>query len=212
MILGDFTRVPAVLIAIGWSVVVWRRGYGWWTWALGIAAIAHLSTVASVTLFPLPVQPEVIAQGREFGDARNNIVPLASLVNAVSTGNYPSVINQSVGNLLMLAPLGLYGPLLWSRMRSWNVAVAVGLAVGLAVELLQLGISTYLGFTYKIADVDDLILNTAGVAIGYLAFRVAAPWIDLNDRPGSSKAGAVPADPTSRGVQARERTRPSQGP
>lgn len=188
MILGDFTRVPAVLIALAWSVIAWRRAYGWWTWGIGVAAIAHMSAVASVTLFPLPVQPEVIAQGREFQDGRNNIVPLASLLNAIATGNYPSVISQSIGNLLMLAPLGLYGPLLWPRMRSWKVAVVVGLAISLAVELLQLGISTYLGYTYKIADIDDLILNTAGVALGYLGFRVAAHWIDLDDRPESSDA------------------------
>lgn len=181
MIQGDFTLLPAVAVAIGWSVIVWRRGQGWWTWAIGVAAIAHLSTVASVTLFPLPVQPEVIAQGREFQNARNNVVPLASVVNAIVTGNYPSVISQSIGNLLMLAPLGLYGPLLWSRMRSWRAAVMVGLAVSLAVELLQLGISMYLGYTYKIADVDDLILNTAGVALGYFLFRMAAQWLDLHE-------------------------------
>lgn len=182
MILGDFTRVPAVLIAIAWSVIAWRRGYGWWTWGIGVAAIAHMSVVASVTLFPLPVQPEVIAQGRDLQAARHNVVPLASLLNAVATGNHPSVISQSTGNLLMLAPLGLYGPLLWARMRSWKVAVGVGMATSLTVELLQLGISTYLGYTYKIADIDDVILNTAGVALGYLAFRAAARWVDLDDR------------------------------
>lgn len=57
----------------------------------------------------------------------------------------------------------------------------VGLAVSLAVELLQLGISMYLGYTYKIADVDDLILNTAGVALGYFLFRMAAQWLDLHE-------------------------------
>lgn len=191
MILGDFTRVPAVLIAIVWSVFAWRRGYGWWTWGIGVAAIAHMSAVASVTLFPLPVQPEVIAQGREFQNAHNNIVPLSSLASAIATGNYPSVISQSIGNLLMLAPLGLYGPLLWPRMRSWKVAVVLGMATSLAVELLQLGISTYLGYTYKIADVDDVILNTVGVALGYLAFRVAARWVDLDNRSESDARRAM---------------------
>lgn len=181
MISGDFIRLPAILLVLAWSVLAWSRGYGWWTWIIGLVTIAHLSAVASVTFFPLPVQPEVIAQGREYQDARNNIVPLASLLNAIATGGYPSVINQSIGNLVLLAPLGLYGPFLWARMRSWKGVLTVGIGASLSIELLQLGISSYLGYTYKIADVDDVILDTAGVALGYLVFRLVARWLDRDD-------------------------------
>ncbi|HYI65419.1 MAG TPA: VanZ family protein [Candidatus Limnocylindrales bacterium] len=160
------------MLAVAWSVFVWRRDLGWWTWVIGIAAIAHLSVVASVTLFPLPVQPEVIAEGRRFQTASNNLVPFRSLANALATGGYRSVIDQSVGNFLMLVPLGIYGPLLWRRMRSWKSALAVGLSASFGIELLQLAISGVLGYTYKIADIDDVILNTAGVMTGYLVVRM----------------------------------------
>lgn len=183
MILGDFTRVPAVLLAVAWSVFAWRRGFGWWTWAIGMAAIAHLSAVASVTLFPLPVQPEVIAEGRRFQTASNNLVPFKSLATALATGGYPSVIDQSLGNFLMLVPLGTYGPLLWQWMRSWKAAIAVGLSASCGIELLQLAISGLLGYTYKIADIDDVILNTAGVMAGYVALRILGKrWGGLEDR------------------------------
>jgi glycopeptide antibiotics resistance protein len=170
MISGDIVYVLAVPVVLGWSVVAYRRAHGWLTWGLGVLAIVHLSAVVNLTLFPLPVQAEVIAEGREFHDARNNFVPLASLLSALATGSNPSVISQSIGNLLMLAPLGFYGPRLWPRIRSWQAAVLVGFLTSLGIELTQLGISSYLGYTYKIADVDDLILNTAGVALGYAVF------------------------------------------
>ena len=186
MILGDFTRVPAALLAVAWSVFVWRRGLGWWTWAIGMAAIVHLSAVASVTLFPLPVQPEVIAEGRRFHAASNNLVPLKSLANALATGGYPSVISQSAGNFLMLVPLGIYGPLLWRGMSSWKAALAVGLAASCGIELLQLAISGVLGYTYKIADIDDVILNTAGVIAGYAVVRFLGRWARLEDRASSA--------------------------
>jgi glycopeptide antibiotics resistance protein len=182
MILGDITRVPAILLAISWSFVAWRRGLGWWTWALGIAAITHLSAVAAVTLFPLPAQAEVIEEGRRFQSASNNLVPFRSLANAIASGGYPAVIHQSLGNFVMLLPLGVYGPLLWRPMRSWKAALAVALMVSLGIELLQLGISGFLGYTYKIADIDDLILNAAGVMAGYLVLRVLGRWAGLNGR------------------------------
>ena len=182
MILGDFTRVPAVLLVIAWSVFVWRRGLGWWTWAIGIAATAHLSAVASVTLFPLPVEPEVIAEGRRFQTASNNLVPFKSLANALATGGYPSVIDQSVGNFLMLLPLGIYGPVLWQWMGSWKFALAVGLSASCGIELLQLAISGVLGYTYKIADIDDVIPNTAGLMAGYVVVRILGRWMGLDSR------------------------------
>lgn len=44
----------------------------------------------------------------------------------------------------------------------------VGLLVSMLIELLQLGISAVLGYTYKITDVDDVILNTIGALHGPL--------------------------------------------
>ncbi len=173
MISGDIVYFSAIPIALGWSVIVYRRAHGWLIWGFGVVAIVHLAAVVSLTIFPLPVQAEVIAEAREFHGASNNLVPLASLVSAIATGNNPSVISQSIGNLLMVAPLGLYGPHLWPRLRAWHAAIAVGFVTSLGIELMQLGISSYLGYTYKIADVDDLILNTAGVALGYAVFHVS---------------------------------------
>ena len=39
-------------------------------------------------------------------------------------------------------------------------------------EGAQLGLSMLMGYWYRVADVDDLILNTAGVLLGYGAFRL----------------------------------------
>lgn len=180
MISGDIVYFLAIPLALGWSMISIRRAHGWLTWGLGILAIVHLAAVVGLTLFPLPVQAEVIAEGREFHDARNNFVPLTSLLGALATGNNPSVVSQSIGNLLMLAPVGMYGPRLWPWIRSWRAAVLVAFLASLGIELTQLAISSYLGYTYKVADVDDLILNTAGVALGYaVCQRLPGRRIDL---------------------------------
>lgn len=74
-----------------------------------------------------------------------------------------------LGNILLFIPLGLLPPLLSSKMqRFWKVALlAAGImaAVELAQMLLLVGT----------CDVDDLILNVAGAALGYWLFRLIHP-------------------------------------
>ncbi len=49
--------------------------------------------------------------------------------------------------------------------------------VSLGIEILQLAISTVVGFPYRVFDVDDLILNTAGAALGWAGWRVTIGWL-----------------------------------
>ena len=82
----------------------------------------------------------------------------------------------SIGNLLLLMPLAVYLPVLIARARRAAVTVFIGMGVSLAIELAQSAISAVLGFTYKIADVDDVITNPAGVSLGYAIFSVMSHW------------------------------------
>lgn len=159
--------IPAVPLG-AWIIVRGaRRRAGAGTVVLQLVVLAHLTAVVAVAFFPFPIQAELIQENRQFQLAHNNLVPLSSLIHALVTGTTPSVIDQSVGNLVMLMPVGVYLPLLVRPARRATTMVLVGLALSLAIEFGQLVISTVLGYTYKIADIDDVILNTAGVAIGY---------------------------------------------
>lgn len=66
----------------------------------------------------------------------------------------------------------LYGPLLWPRLRTWQAMVVAGIGASLAVEAAQLLISATVGYTYRIADVDDVIINTIGVMVAYAIYRL----------------------------------------
>jgi glycopeptide antibiotics resistance protein len=70
------------------------------------------------------------------------------------------------GNLLLLLPLGLLGPIaLPSLGRWWRIAL-VALVYSATIELIQLAVPD------RSADIDDVIVNVAGAMIGYLAFKV----------------------------------------
>ena len=57
------------------------------------------------------------------------------------------------------------------RLRSLLATVLVGAAISALIELGQLAVATAYGFPVRVADVDDVLLNTAGVLTGYLLWR-----------------------------------------
>jgi glycopeptide antibiotics resistance protein len=69
------------------------------------------------------------------------------------------------GNVLIFVPFGFMEPLT-SKKRSFWATLIDGCLVSLSVEIFQ--------FITKVGrfDVDDLMLNTTGVALGYVCFLV----------------------------------------
>ena len=69
------------------------------------------------------------------------------------------------GNILIFVPFGFMEPLT-SKKRSFWATLIDGCLVSLSVEIFQ--------FITKVGrfDVDDLMLNTTGVALGYVCFLV----------------------------------------
>lgn len=73
------------------------------------------------------------------------------------------------GNIFMFLPLGFFLPTLWQGLRRlWRVLLLTA-AIVTAVELIQM--LTLVGS----CDIDDLILNLLGAALGYGLFRLTAP-------------------------------------
>ena len=70
------------------------------------------------------------------------------------------------GNVIGFLPFGFFLPILSRRLRNGAVVTALGFGLSLLGESIQL--------VFKVGcfDVDDLILNTLGAAIGYMLFAV----------------------------------------
>jgi len=76
---------------------------------------------------------------------------------------------QILGNFVMLLPLGIYLPLIYTRLRKAYNFFAVSLIcflVSVGIELLQLATS------YRSTDIDDVILNTLGGGAGFLIYQL----------------------------------------
>ena len=65
------------------------------------------------------------------------------------------------GNIILFVPLGFLLPRVFGRLQSWKSTLLCTVVIILCVEILQ--VITLLGY----CDIDDLILNTLGAALGY---------------------------------------------
>ena len=143
----------------GWSAVVAAAGalYG-----CGLVAF---------TLFPLPIVTDGFCAGRSWRDYWQPR-PFASLDDIAAAGFSPTspAFVQVALNVVLFVPLGFL--LCYRFRRGLAAATAIGLLVSLAVEATQ-GTAAFGLYPcpYRIADVDDLMTNTAGAVLGWLLAR-----------------------------------------
>ncbi len=107
------------------------------------------------------INPNIILNGTTAGE-EVNLIPLMTLTSRD--------IQTSVLNILLFIPFGSGLPFI-TNLRMKKI-LGTGALVSISIELLQL-VSGYLGgITFRVTDINDVLFNTAGVAIGYALFRV----------------------------------------
>ena len=61
----------------------------------------------------------------------------------------------------MFVPSGIVLPIVYQRLNTFWKVLGAGIGISLCIEILQLP------FYVRATDIDDLILNTIGVIVGY---------------------------------------------
>jgi glycopeptide antibiotics resistance protein len=171
---GDWLFTAAIPVAMG--IVLLRLGT--LRTAAALVGLFHLTLVASQALFPIPIEPAMLARAREAADAgvsgtAINLVPFDTIAQALVEGGSRYDRRLLVLNTLVLAPAGVWLPLLAPRLHRFTWFLPVGLAVGASIELAQAVASAVIGVRYRSLDVDDVLLNTAGVFAAWLLVELA---------------------------------------
>lgn len=130
---------------------------------------SYCIAVLSLTFFPVPLEgvEDFIDAGIE---SHNNFVPLASVLDILSHNPLHVILTQLLGNIALFVPMGFLLPFFLKG--NFKKTLALGVLASLCIELGQLLVSSIIAYTYKITDVDDLILNTLGLLFGYACYRV----------------------------------------
>lgn len=155
----------------------------------------YVCALVAVTLFPIPFQAELLDLRRSEQVIFNNYYPFRTISDVLAHGGTRVLLLQLGGNLFLLIPLTFLLPILYRRFRSFKSTVIVAVAVSLSIEFLQLIISAVLGFTYKVTDVDDLIINVFGAMIGYGVYAAIDCFVRIRvvDSRLSQRSGMVKA-------------------
>lgn len=118
--------------------------------------------VTRFTFFPFSkvdgkVQPLLFDAALMF-PPRINLIPFVNLLNYEIL---KEMLINVIGNTAMFIPIGVIWPVVFKKLDKPAKVLGAGAGFSLCIEILQLP------FFDRVTDIDDLILNTAGFAIGY---------------------------------------------
>ncbi|MDD4151929.1 MAG: VanZ family protein [Candidatus Gracilibacteria bacterium] len=132
----------------------------------------YIVSLLAITIFPIPIKG--LKEIGIYGGQNNNFIPFASIIEIGTNENLSNYIKikQILGNIVLFIPMGFFVPFIWKKYIFIKKSIFVGLISSLSIEITQYIISLILGFNYKSADIDDILLNTIGFIFGIILFRL----------------------------------------
>ena len=151
---------------------------------------AYLLLVLRETLFPIPFLGGMdgmrTMQQATFVLSHVNFLPFKYF----AFHNKYVVFREIALNILLTLPLG-FGVSFIARLKSRGF-LWLAFAAGLVIEIAQLVISLGIGGVYRTVDITDVILNAAGVLLGYGLFRIFARlYLAVTRRLGIEQHGLL---------------------
>ena len=155
--------VDVLLAALAYLLykLLGKRPWSFW----GAVLALYLSMVLSVTGLPSLQHLSL--------DFTLNLVPFSDFRDR-------RFLYLSALNMVMTMPLGVLLPLAFRKYRRFTPTLLAGFFTSLTIEVLQL-------FCYRATDIDDLILNTLGTALGFFLGKLL--FSRLWPRCGDQKDG-----------------------
>ncbi|MEX0710006.1 MAG: VanZ family protein [Chloroflexota bacterium] len=116
----------------------------------------------------LALQPAHPRPGQVVDD---NLVPFHTLAIYLDNLGSDFWLRNLFGNLALLLPLGLLGPIALPALDRWWRVALLALLVSTAIELTQLAVPD------RSADIDDVIVNVTGALVGYAILGVMRHFV-----------------------------------
>ena len=165
----SFALVWLIYRGITWFV---KKQICWKKEALLLLMYINLAVIIRFVFYPFYTVnghvPPLVVQTGDMLPPRINLIPFIHITDYEMKRE--ALINI-IGNMALFIPTGIILPILYKRLNSfWKVLLA-GAGISLCIELIQLLLEN------SVTDIDDLILNSAGVIIGYGVFSIAKKLI-----------------------------------
>ena len=125
------------------------------TWLISILAV-YLLILLRITVFrsnSYPIEMSV------------NLSLFTDLVATYHENGIWMVLYLVIGNIVWFLPFGFLLPMIWQKLKSFYI-IPLGFLLSLIIEISQL-------VTGKgMFEIDDLVLNTLGTAVGCLIYKI----------------------------------------
>jgi len=116
----------------------------------------YLCKVLDYTQFPIILNEETKRETGQNVWRDANLIPFHPQHFAVKT---------SLLNVLLTIPFGFGLPFIAKV--NWKRISTLGVLLGVSLEMFQLVIALFVGFTFRYVDINDVIFNFCGVIFGY---------------------------------------------
>lgn len=133
--------------------------------------VIYMSGLFYVTFFAWNYGASFGPQGP--GGRNYNVEPLLSIYRIYTYGSPAIVLRILIGDILLFVPFGILVTMLIDRMSGFKWYTSGFLTVAAAAALSTLIELNQFLFTFRVANIDDVILNTAGGMAGFTIYRLA---------------------------------------
>lgn len=99
------------------------------------------------------------------------IIPLKTTLEAWREGAW-SFCYHLIGNMIWFIPFGILGSATHTELQKWRILLPVAAGVSFLIEIAQWC------FSSGVSDVDDILLNTLGAAVGLALWKLWKYWRD----------------------------------
>jgi glycopeptide antibiotics resistance protein len=175
-VLAWFIGIASLLVVL---IVLWKRGYNFPRLLFFSVFWIYLLFVLKTTVFPIP-----LARGIST-DTVQEIMPfmLATINFRLfffgQFASLESIVVMVLQNLIMTIPFG-FG-IIFIKPLKFKDILWLSFVIGFGIEAIQfvialMGVFIGMWSPYHIVDINDALLNMAGVLLGYGLFRVFASW------------------------------------
>ena len=152
----------AIWIIIRFAIWIKKKHIDWKREVVLLLMYINLAVIIRFVFFPMSkldgqVQPLIFDIATAF-PFRVNLFPL---VNLFDYDNKRDLLLNVIGNVAMFIPSGIVLPIIYKRLDTFVKVLLAGGGISLCIEIIQLP------FSVRATDIDDLILNTVGVIVGY---------------------------------------------
>lgn len=165
----DIWPIGIVLLIMPLAILVHKRRNPYYIFCFSILGIYLLFAIQQV-FFPIEINGD-------YSEYMRHEASFTSFINLIPFyfgpfGTLGSSLQTMMLNAILTIPFG-FGINFVARVRA-KAFLWIAPAIGLGFETAQLIISLMLRYPYRLIDINDVLMNTLGILVGYGIFRVFA--------------------------------------